>query len=72
MSNPLFFQWTGRGDSLFWGGKEGTKWESLSEQEKEHWLEEANTMHVSVVWCKSKEGSEKIRSFELSGKEICL
>jgi len=27
-------------------------------------------MHDWVVWCKSKKGAEKIRSFELSGKEI--
>jgi len=27
-------------------------------------------MHDWVVWCKSKKGSEEIRSFELSGKEI--
>jgi len=45
-------------------------WESLSEQEKESWLEEASTMHDWVVWCKSKKGAEEIRSFQLSGKEI--
>ena len=44
--------------------------ESLSEQDKESWLEEASTMHDWVVWCKSKKGAEEIRSFELSGKEI--
>jgi len=27
-------------------------------------------MHDWVVWCKSNKGAEKIRSFELSGKEI--
>jgi len=27
-------------------------------------------MHDWVVWCKSKKGAEKIRLFELSGKEI--
>jgi len=27
-------------------------------------------MHDWVVWCRSKKGAEKIRSFELSGKEI--
>jgi len=27
-------------------------------------------MHDWVVWCKSKNGAEEIRSFELSGKEI--
>jgi len=27
-------------------------------------------MHDWVVWCKSKQGAEEIRSFELSGKEI--
>ena len=27
-------------------------------------------MHDWVVWCKSKKGSEEIRTFELSGKEI--
>jgi len=50
------FQSAGRGDLLFCGGKEGPTvviWESLSE-EKESWLEEANTMHDWVVWCKSK------------------
>jgi len=45
-------------------------WESLSEQEKERWLEESSTMHDWVVWRKSKKGAEEIRSFELSGKEI--
>jgi len=44
--------------------------ESLSEQEKESWLEESSTMHGWVVWRKSQKGAEKIRSFELSGKEI--
>jgi len=29
-------------------------------------------MHDWVVWCTSKKGAEKIRSFELSGKEIFL
>ena len=43
---------------------------SLSEQRKASWLEEANTVHDWVVWCKSKKGAEEIRSFELSGKEI--
>jgi len=62
-----------RGDLLFWGEKEGPTvviWRSLSEQEKERWLEEASTMHDWVVWCKSKKGAEEICSFELSGKEI--
>jgi len=66
MSAPPFFQSVGRGDLLFWGGKEGSTvviWESLSKQD---WLEEASTMHDWVVWCKS----EKMCSFELSGKEI--
>jgi len=45
-------------------------WESISEQEKASWLEEARTMHEWVVWCKSKKGVEEIRSLELSGKEI--
>ena len=76
MSAPLFVQSpAGRGDLLFWGGKEGPTvviWESLSEQEKESWLEEASTMHDWVVWCKSKKGAEEIRSFQLSRKEIFL
>jgi len=73
MSATPFFQSAGRGDLLFCGGKEGPTvvlWESLSEQEKQSWLEEASTMHDWVVWCKSKIGAEEIRSFELSGKEI--
>ena len=45
-------------------------WESLSEQEKESWLEESSTIHDWVVWCKSKKGAEEIRSFEHRGKEI--
>jgi len=68
-----FFQSAGRGDLLFWGEREGPTvviWESLSEQEKENWLLESSTMHDWVVWCKSKKGSEEIRSFELIGKEI--
>jgi len=73
MSAPPFFQSAGRGDLLSWGGKEGPTvviWESLSEQEKESWLEESSTMHDWVVCCKSKKGAEEIHSFELSGKEI--
>ena len=42
----------------------------LSEQEKESWLEESSTMHDWVGWCKSKKGTEEIRSYELIGKEI--
>ena len=63
----------GRGDLLFWGGKEGKTvviWESLSGQEKKSGQEESSTMHNWVVWCKPKKGAEEIRSFELSGKEI--
>jgi len=52
------------------GGPTVVAWESLSEQEKESWLEKARTMHDWVVWCKSKKGAEEIRSFELSRKEI--
>ena len=73
MSAHPFFQSAGRGDLLFWGGKEGPTvviWESLSEQEKESWLDEASTMHDWVVWYKSKKGVEEIRSFELCGKQI--
>jgi len=73
MAAPPFFQSAGRGDLLFWGEKEGPTvvlWESLSEQEKESWLEVSSTMHDWIVWCKSKKGAEEIRSFELSGKEI--
>ena len=33
-------------------------------------MEEVNMMHDWVVWCKSKKGTEEIRSFGLSGKEI--
>ena len=72
MSAPLFFQSAGQ-NLLFWGGKEGPTviiWESLSEHEKKSCLEESSTMHDWVVWCKSKKGAEKIRSFELSRKEI--
>jgi len=57
MSASPFIQSAGRGDLLFWGGGEGPTvviWESLSEQEKESWLEEASTMHDWVVWCRSK------------------
>jgi len=73
MSTPPFFQSAARGDVLFCGNKEGPAvviWESLSEEEKESWLEEASTTHDWVVWCKSKKGAEEIRSFELSGKEF--
>ena len=73
MSAPPFFQSAGRGDLLFWEGKEGPTIvlrESLSEQEKESWLEELSTLHDWVVWCKSKKGAEEICSFELIGKEI--
>jgi len=55
------------------GGEEGPTvviWESLSEQEKASWVEEASTMHDWVMWCRSKKGAEEIRSFELSEKEI--
>jgi len=73
MSAPPFFQSAGRRDLLFWGEKEGPTvviWESLSEQEKASWLEEASTMHDWFVCRRSKKGAEQIRSFELSGKEI--
>ena len=40
---------------------EGLCAQSLSEQEKKNWLEESNTMHDWVVWCKSKKGAEEIR-----------
>ena len=55
------------------GKKEGPTvviWESLSEQEKESWLEDASTIHDWVVWCQSKKGPKEIRSFELSGEDI--
>jgi len=73
MSAPPFFQSAGRGDLLFWGKQEGLTviiWESLSEQKKKSWLEESSTMHDLVAWCKSKNGAQEIRSFELRGKEI--
>ena len=57
------------------GGGNGptvARWESLSEQEKESWLEEASTMHGWVVWCRSKKGAEEIQSFELSGNKIMM
>jgi len=69
MSVPPFFQSTGRGDLLFWGKTEGPTvviWESVSEQGKESWLEEASTMHDWVVWSKSKkkgEGNLLIRAY---------
>jgi len=71
MSAPPLFQ-SGRGNLLFWGKKGPTVviCESLSEQEKESWLEESSTMHNWVVWWQSKKGAEEIRSFELIGKEI--
>jgi len=55
MSAPPFFQLARRGDLLFFFTREGPTvviWESLSEQEKESWLEESSTMHDWVVWCK--------------------
>jgi len=58
MSDPPFFQSAGRGGLLFWGGKKGPTvviWESLSKQEKESWLEEANTMG-RVVQVKQRGG----------------
>jgi len=64
VSAPPFFQSAGRGDPLFWGGKEGPTViirESLSEQEKKSWLEESSTMHDWVMWCKSKKEAEEIR-----------
>jgi len=48
MSAPPIFQSAGREDLLFCGGEEGPTvviWESLSEREKEIWLEEASMMH---------------------------
>jgi len=71
MSAFPFFQSAGRGDLLFWGDKKGltvVTWESISEQEKENWLEQASTMHDWVVWCRSNKGAQEIHSFELSGK----
>jgi len=45
-------------------------WESLSEQRKASWLEEASTTHDWVVWCKSQKGAGKMCSFKLSGEKI--
>jgi len=62
MSAPPFFQSAGRGDLLFWGKKEGPTvviWESLSKQEKESWLEEANTMG-RVVQVKKRGGGNPL------------
>ena len=73
MSAPPFFQSAGRGDLLFRRENEGPMvviLESLSEQEKKSWLEEAGRMHDWVVWFRSKKGAEKICSFEHSGKAI--
>jgi len=58
MCAPPFFQSAGREDLLFWAEKEGPR-ESLSEQEKNIWLEESSTMHDWVVRCKSKKGAEE-------------
>jgi len=72
-SSPPFLQSAGRGDLLHWGEKYGSTviiWESLSEQENAGWLDEASTTHDWVVWCKSKKVVDRIRSSELSGKEI--
>jgi len=44
MSAPPFLQSAGQGDLLFWEWEEGPMvviWESLSEQEKASWLDEA-------------------------------
>jgi len=73
MSARPFFQSAAQEDLLFWGEKEGPAvkiWESLSEQEKKSWLEEANTMPDWVVWSNLKKGAEEIRSFELRGKKV--
>ena len=62
MSVPPFFPSAGRGDLLFWGGKEGPTvviLESLSGQDKKSLVEESSTMHDWVVWCKSKKGAEE-------------
>jgi len=70
---PYFLSVSGTRRSTLLGEKKGPTvviWESLSEQEKGSWLEEASTMHDWVVWCKSKKGAEEICSCELSGKEI--
>jgi len=58
-------------DLLFYGEKEClgptvVVWESLSEQDKASWLEEAITTHDLFVLCKSKKWAEEIRSVELS------
>jgi len=47
-------------------------WESLSEQEKVNWLEEASTTHdwVTDDVVQFKKRAEEIRLCELSGKEI--
>jgi len=74
-SAPHFFQSARRADLSFRGGGEGptaVMWESLPEQDKASWLDEASTTHEWFVWCKSKKGAEEIRSFELSGKKPSL
>jgi len=76
MSAPSFSQSAGRGGLLFWGEREGPTvviWESLSVQEKKSWLEESNTMHDWVVWCKSKKnGQRKAAHLSSAGKKSSL
>jgi len=65
MSASPFFQLAGRGDLLSWREKEGPTvviWESLSEQEKESWLEEAS----------QKSGRRKSAHLSLAGKKSSL
>jgi len=59
ISAPPFFQLAGRGDKLVWGGGRIT-WESLSEQEKESWLEERHDTQLGRVVQVKKRGGESL------------
>jgi len=75
VSAPPFFQSAGRGDLLFCWGEEGPTvviWESLSEQEKVSWLEEASTAHDWIVWWKPKKGRRKSAHLSSAGKRSSL
>ena len=57
--------------SLFWGHTEGSTvliWETLSEQGKASWLEEASTMHDWVVCASQQKGWMKSARFNSAAK----
>jgi len=73
MSDPPFFQSTGRGDLNIWGEDNGTTvvvWKSSSESEQEQWPKKMGRSKDWVVWCRSRKKHKEQGPFEVDRKEI--